>query len=228
MRQRGQERHIEVARSEAERRAVILAQDADDIVRAELLARAQHALGAVVVSGDRQRPGAEQPVVVVQQLRRRLGGAERIEALVDRVVDAHEAPAGRAHELPQARRADLGVSRRIERRLDVRQCRDLRRQTKIGQHLGDVRLPGARAHEPGTEAVRLAELEAHVVGRLGKSRRHCFRRPEIMHFLLVGIGWRRTRPEAPQHLDDAVTLCLDARLALVHRRIGIEVHASRR
>ena len=143
--QRREERREEIARREAERAAVVGAIDLHEIVGADRFPGAPHAGGAVVVRGERQRPAAEHAVVIGQQLRRGFGGAIRIEALVDGVVDAHVATAGGAHELPQARGAHLRIGRGVERRLDVRQHGELGRQSLVGEGLGDVRLPSSKS-----------------------------------------------------------------------------------
>ncbi len=108
-------------------------------------ARAAHAGGAMVVRGQRQRPVAEEAVVVVQQLRRGLGGAEGIHALIHRVVDAQEAPPGGAHELPQASRAHFRIGGGIERGFHMRQRRQFRRQAQVGEGLRNMRSPTARS-----------------------------------------------------------------------------------
>src|SRR5207247_7510075 len=48
---------------------------------------------------------------------------DRIAALVDQVVDAHEEPSGPGHELPDAGRAHLGVCPEVEARLDRKSTR---------------------------------------------------------------------------------------------------------
>ena len=163
--ERGEERNVVVARGEAERRAVVATHDADDVIRAQLLLGAPHALGAVVVGGQGQRPGTQQAVVEPQQLRRRLGGAERIHAVVHGRIDAHVATAGGAHELPQARGSGLRVRGGVERGLHVRQHAQLRGHAEVRERLLDVRLPQPRAHQAFAEPVGLAELEAHVLHR---------------------------------------------------------------
>jgi len=116
----------------------------------------------VVIGGERQRPGAEHAVVVGQQLRGRLSGAERIETLIDDVVDAHVHATGGPHELPEPRRPHLRVGRGGERGLHVRQRRQLGGQAQTGEGPRDVGFPGAAAHDATLEAIRLAELEAHA------------------------------------------------------------------
>ena len=80
--ERREERAVEIARGESEGAALVVADDGDDVVRAKRFLRAAHALGAVIVGGQRQRPGAQQMIVVGEQLRRRLRGAKRIEAVI--------------------------------------------------------------------------------------------------------------------------------------------------
>ncbi len=69
----------------------------------------------MVVGGDRERPGAEQPIVVQHQVRRGFRGTVRVQTLVDETVHAHESFGGPGHELPQSRRTDLGIGGEIER-----------------------------------------------------------------------------------------------------------------
>ncbi len=106
----------------------------------------------------------------------------------------------------------------------MRQRRDLGRKPQVREHFGDVRFPGTRTHEPGPESVRLTELEANVIGGLGKTRGHGALGPQIVDFLLIGIGWRRTAAQMPQRIFDALALRFYPFLALVHARVGIEVH----
>ena len=105
--QRRQERAIVIARGKAEARTLVVAQDLHDVVAPDLVARAAHARRAVVVGGDRQRPAAQQAVVVGEQLRRGLGRAVGVEPFIDRTIDAQVTAPGRADELPQARRPGL-------------------------------------------------------------------------------------------------------------------------
>ena len=161
--QRGEERREEIARREAEGAAVVGAVDLHEVVGADGFLRAPHAGGAVVVRGERQRPAAEHAVVIGQQLRGGFGGTVRIEALVDRVVDAHVAPAGGAHELPQAGGAHLRIRGGIERRLDMRQHRELGRQSLVGEGLGDMGFPARGADQAFLEAIGLAELKANAL-----------------------------------------------------------------
>ena len=105
----GEELHIEVARGEAEASAAVLPDDPRDVPGAELLDRAPHAGGTVVVRGDRQRPAAGDAIVLLEQACGRDGRPIGIEAFVDDVVDLHEAAARRARELPEPRRADARV-----------------------------------------------------------------------------------------------------------------------
>ena len=94
---------------------------------AVLLFCPQHTGAAVVVCGDRQRPAAQQAVVVIQQLRSSLRRAERIETFVDGIVDAQETAPGRAHELPDATGPDLRAGLEVEAALD---------DTNLGRLLG--------------------------------------------------------------------------------------------
>ena len=58
---------------------------------------------------------------MAEQLHGGIGGEEWIETLIDHVVDAHVATAGRAGELPHAGGPDVRAGARIERRLDMGQ-----------------------------------------------------------------------------------------------------------
>ncbi len=222
--ERREERDIEIARCEAEGAAAVAAHDLDDVVGAERLFGVAHARGAVVVRRQRQRPAAEHPVVVGEQLGRGLGRAEWVEAIVHRAVDAHVTPAGRAHELPQACGADLRVRGRVERRLDVRQHRQLRGQPQIRQCLGDVRLPGAGADQPRAEAVRLAQLEADVVGRRAQAGGCGLRAPQVLDRLIIG-GQRGVCAirDAVQRGTVALARLVHLALAFSGRGVGGEV-----
>ena len=219
-----EERDVEVARCEAEGAAVVAAHDPDDVVGAEGLLGAAHAGGAVVVRRQRERPGAEHAVVVGEQLRRGLGGAERIEAIVHRGVDSHVAPAGRAHELPQARGAHLRVRRRVEGRLDVRQHGELCGQSEIRQHLRNMGLPGPGADQPCAESVCLAELEADVLGRRVQPGRGALGPPEVLDALVIRRERRVSRSRDPaQRRPIALALAVHDALALPGRGGRLEV-----
>ncbi len=149
--------------------------------RADLCDRAPHPRRTVVVRGDRERPRARHLVVLLHQQRRGARRLVRIEALVDDVVDAHEAPAGRLHELPHARSADLRTCTRVERRLDVRQRCDLARQAGVVHRLLDVVHPRARSNQAFAEFVGLAELEAHPLARVRQRGAVDVRPPQLHH-----------------------------------------------
>ena len=161
-----EERDVEISRREPEGRPLVALDDDSDIARPQILLRAPQTAGPVVVRGDREWPGAEQVVVIEHQVGRSLGRTIRIEALIDQAVDAHEATRGSRHELPQARSADTRIGGRIEGGLDVRQGRDLGRDTALLQGLRDTRFPQLRADQSLVEAVRLPELEADPVYRI--------------------------------------------------------------
>ena len=224
--ERREERDIEIARCEAEGAAAVAAHDPDDVVGAERLLGVAHAGGAVVVRRQRQRPAAEHPVVVGEQLCRGLGGAERVEAIVHRAVDAHVTPPGRAHELPQACGADLRVGGRIERRLHVRQHRQLRGQPQIRQCLRDVRLPGAGADQPRAEAVRLAQLEADVVDRRAQAGGCALGAPQVPDPLII-LGQRGVCGIRDAVQRGAVALARLVHLALAFSRRGVGSEVQR-
>ena len=103
----------------------------------------------------------------------------------------------------------------------MRQHRDLGREPGRSQRASDVRFPGTGALEPGAEAIGLAELEAHVVGR----QSHALRvgpRPQLAHALFLGALWRGARAELAQ--NRLVTLARPGHLplALARRQLGIE------
>ena len=125
-------------------------------------------------------------VVVGEQLGRRLRGAKWVEAIVHGVVDMQVAPAGRTHELPEPRCTDLRIGRRIERGLHVRKHGKLRGQSQIGERLGDVRLPRARALQALSKAVGLAKLKADVLGRLEVASGRALCAPHVANVLIVG------------------------------------------
>ncbi len=163
----------------------------------------------MVVGRQRERPRLDVAVILREQAYGAVGGEERITALIDDVIDPHVADARRAHELPHTGRADFRIRGRIERRLDVRQRRELAGQTLLVERLVDVRLPGAGADQPRAEAIRLAELEAHalhgglelrVAHAVGEHREHA---------LLLGV---QILARAGAELRDDVAIGLDAAL----------------
>ena len=168
--ERCEERGIKVARRKPESRPAIAARDHREIVGAHRIAGAAHAGGAVVIGGERERPGAQQAKIVGEQLHRALGGAERVITLIDRSIDAQVELAGARHELPKTGGADFRARERIERGLHMRQRDELRRQTGGRERASDMRAPGPRALETGAETVRLTELETHATGRLTQRR----------------------------------------------------------
>ena len=182
---RREELDVEVARCEAEGRRAVLAHDAPDVFRAELLRGTAHARGTVVVGGDRKRPAAGHAVVLLEQPGRGDRGAVGVEALVDDVVHAHETAARGVRELPETRGSDPGVDVRRERRLHVRQIGDLEGQVHAAQGVEDVVHVRARADDAGAELVGLTQLEADA---LGGEAELCVRDPapeQCEHALLV-------------------------------------------
>ncbi len=222
--QRREERDVEVARGEAERAAVVLAHDRDDVAGAELLLRPLHAAGTVVVRGQRERPAAEHDVVLLQEARGRFGRAIRIEPFVDGRIDAQEASAGAAHELPHARGADLRIRIRVEGGFDVRQRCELARQAHLGERRRDVLAPGAGTHDAFAEAIRLTELEAHALRRIVESRTPRALRPQVEHALLL---LAQVGGAGGQAIQDARVLLLrvvDALGALPRRKVAGQLH----
>src|SRR5690606_35209544 len=120
---------------------------------------------------------AEHDVVLFEESRCRLGRSVWIEALVDDAVDAQEAAARAAHELPHPGGADFRIGIRVERRFDVRQCRELARQPHALERVRDVIVPSAGANEAFTEPIRLAELETDFFGSLLETRATRVARP---------------------------------------------------
>ena len=165
---RRQKRRIEIARGEPERARAIARGDLADVVRAQLAAGPAHAVDAMVVGGDGQRPAAGDRVVVFQQPHRRVAGQERIEPLVHHVIDAHEAPAGGARELPHAGGAHVGARARRERRFHVRQQCQLFRHPAAAHGGADVVQPASRPHHTRLEAPRQTTLEAQPAGSAGQ------------------------------------------------------------
>ena len=222
--QRGKERHVEVARGEAEGAAVVAAHDAHDVIRAERLFRPPHPGGAVVVGGDCERPGAEHTIVVGEQLRRGLRRAERVEPVVDGAVDAHIAPSRRAHELPQSGRADLGVGVGVERGLHVRQHGELGGKPEIGERLRDMRFPRTGADQAAPDAVRLPELEADVIDGGPQPGRGGLGTPQVADALVVGgqrLGGAAGNP--PQGGRVTLACLVDQTLPLGRRGVGRKV-----
>src|SRR5690606_9254290 len=177
-------RYIEVARSEAERAAAVGADDLLDVVRARGLLGAPHAGGTVVIRGQRERPGPEDAVVVLEKLSGGFRGSERVQPIVHFAIDPEVPSPGRTHELPETRGTDLGICRRVERGLHVRQHCELRRQAAVRKRLRNVRRPGTSADQPLPEAVRLAELEADLVRGLKKALTRALLAPQIADALL--------------------------------------------
>jgi hypothetical protein len=163
-----QELGVEVARGEAEGAALVLLDDDADVPRTEPRHRPAHAGGTVVVGGDGQRPGARGLVVRPQQAGGGDRGEQGVAALVDHVVDPHEASARRAGELPDAGRAGVGVCGRVEGRLHVGEGGELLGYAPAVQDAADVVLPAPGAGHPGAELVGLAELEADASCRPGE------------------------------------------------------------
>ena len=81
--QRRQEGDVEIARREAEGGAVVATHDGGNIAGSQVRLCFQQSTGPMVIGGDRQRPGAQQTVVVEHQIGRRFGGRERIHAFID-------------------------------------------------------------------------------------------------------------------------------------------------
>ena len=139
--ERREELGVKVPRGEAEGLAVVLTDDAGNVGRSDLADGASHPLGAVVVGGDCQRPAVERTMDLAQVESGGPRRGERVPALVDERVDAHEAPAGRRNELPDAGRPGFRVGAQVERRLDEREAGQLDRQPLVREdalHLRQV------------------------------------------------------------------------------------------
>ncbi len=97
------ERKVEISGGETEGAAVIAAKYVDvGCVAVDTLCP-PYTGEAVVIGRDRQRPVAGNGVVVGKQLSRATRRREGIIALVDHVIDAHEAPPRASRELPDTR-----------------------------------------------------------------------------------------------------------------------------
>jgi hypothetical protein len=103
----GKKREVEIARGEAEGAAVIVAEDVDVGGVAVNTLGPSDAGEAVIVGGDRHRPVAGNGIIVGEQLAGTARCRERIIALVDHVIDAHETPAGTSRELPDTGRTHV-------------------------------------------------------------------------------------------------------------------------
>ena len=160
---RREELRVEVPRREAKRAAAVALDDDRDVIGSEPPLGPAHARSSVVVGRDRERPVAKRLVVVAQQLGRRARRPDRVEALVDDVVDRHVAPACRAHELPDARRSVLRIGTEVERRLDVRQVREVFRKAEVAEDRAHLVFVPARRDQPVAELVALAQLEADAL-----------------------------------------------------------------
>lgn len=148
----GHELSIEVPGGEAERRPLVLLDDAADIV-AVLRLGASHAALAVIVGRDGQRPAAEPAMGRREIACRAIGGQDRVEAIVDLGVDVHVVlTPGLRHELPDAARADARTRVDLEGGLDVRQ---------EGQILGDA----VTAHDLA-EGLIVASADLHAAAEL--------------------------------------------------------------
>ncbi|MHB8478687.1 MAG: hypothetical protein ACYDBZ_20715, partial [Steroidobacteraceae bacterium] len=66
--ERRQECHVEIARGEAEGLALVALDDHGDVAGAQLFLRPPQAARPMVVSSHRERPGAEQVIVVQHQI----------------------------------------------------------------------------------------------------------------------------------------------------------------
>ena len=67
----------------------------------------------------------------------------------------------------------------------MREHRKLGGKSEIGERLGDVRLPRARADQAAPEAVRLPELETDVLDRLAQPGRRGVGTPQVADALVV-------------------------------------------
>ena len=86
--ERSEELGVEVLGREAEAATPIALDDRRHVARTELPHGTLHAADAVVVAGERQRPGARALVVVAQQACRSVRGREGVHAFVDHIVNA--------------------------------------------------------------------------------------------------------------------------------------------
>jgi len=98
----------------------------------------------------------------------------------------------------------------------VRQHRKLCREAEVGERLGDVGLPGARADQAAAEAVRLAELEADVVHRRAQPRRGAFRAPQFLDPLVLVV-----KRGAVCGIGNAPQGCGNAGARLVHLALAL-------
>jgi hypothetical protein len=125
-------------------------------------------------------------MVVGKQLACRLRGGERIVALVEHMVDAHEPDRGAACKLPDAGCANMGTRSGIVGGLDVRERRELDGYTLLCKFAFDERAPSTRAFESGTEAIGKSALEPDARCRLAKRRTVRVLAPEFQHLCLAG------------------------------------------
>ena len=122
----------------------------------------------------RQRPGAEDLVVALEMIRRRLRRRDGIASLVDRVIDPHVQPSGPRHELPDTRGAHLRIGVHVEARLDQRQPCQLDRQTLALEDRLHLRQVAARHFDAGSEAVTQTGLRADAILGRGSEERGGF------------------------------------------------------
>src|SRR5262245_44762059 len=157
-----QELGVEVPRREAERVAVVAADDGGDVAASDLLDRARDPDRAVVVRGDRERPA---PELVIEDGEVAGGGArgrQRIAPLVDESVDAQEATTGCRDELPDARGARLRIGLDVETGLDEREARQLDREIGLPERALHLREPAPRLAQTLREALAEPALAAET------------------------------------------------------------------
>ena len=221
----GEERRVEVARGEAEARTAIAPHDLAHVGGAERASSALHSARAVVVGGDRERPGAGDLAVAREQPRGGLARDVGVETLVDDIVDAQEQPTGRLRELPHARRADPRVRLRVVGRLDVRKRDQLRGHAALRERLLDERAPLPGPHEAGAEPVGQTGLEAQVVGGAAQRRVGDVRgelREHARLFAREPLAFARR--EVEQDRADLALDLLGAQLARAVREVLWESH----
>jgi hypothetical protein len=168
--QRRQERDVKVARREAEGASLIAFDDHRDVAASQFILGAPQAARAVVVRGDRERPGSEQPIVVEHQVRGGLRRHVRVQALIHEAVHPHEAFCSGRHELPQSRSANLGIRFEIERGLDMRERRNLGRHAVLGQGAAYLLFPNRGSHQAVAKAVGLPQLKTNSIDGFAEVR----------------------------------------------------------
>ena len=161
---------VEITRCKAERAPTITVHNFANILRACPRHCLLHAPGAVIVSRNRQGPGAQKFVVLLQQFGGRNGRQPHVVAFVHPTVDPQKPAACRRHELPDTRSTGPGTRVVAKGRLDVRKQGQLFRQTRTFKNRLDYGQIRPRTHQARPERLPYTALETHLLGCFAKGR----------------------------------------------------------